>query len=168
MAILPVKSPCALTIIARDAPLVLLVVAGHGGCCQIFGIWVNRLSSHPFWKLIYGLLGCVVTRNICLWPTIFMDKTLFTTLVTFPIWPGKWTFSRAITISTAAALEINLLQSLVDWLFNGQSLCLWKWSLILILFFACSRFPPLWICKITVFSRSLLYKGLIGYDILLW
>ena len=38
MAILPVKSPCTLTIIARDAPLVLVVVAGHGGCCQIFGI----------------------------------------------------------------------------------------------------------------------------------
>ena len=34
VAILPVKS---LTIIARGAPLVLLVVAGHGGCCQIFG-----------------------------------------------------------------------------------------------------------------------------------
>ena len=38
VAILPVKSPCTLTIIARGAPLVLLVVAGHGGCCQIFGI----------------------------------------------------------------------------------------------------------------------------------
>ena len=32
MAILPVKSPCTLTIIARDAPLLLLVVAGHGAC----------------------------------------------------------------------------------------------------------------------------------------
>ena len=30
MAILPVKSPCTLTIIARGAPFVLLVVAGHG------------------------------------------------------------------------------------------------------------------------------------------
>ena len=29
MAILPVKSPCTLTIIARVAPLVLLVVAVH-------------------------------------------------------------------------------------------------------------------------------------------
>ena len=38
MAILPVKSPCTLTIIAIDAPLVLLVVAGRAGCCQVFGI----------------------------------------------------------------------------------------------------------------------------------
>ena len=38
MAILPVKYPCALTIIAIGAPLVLLIVAGHGGCCKIFGI----------------------------------------------------------------------------------------------------------------------------------
>ena len=38
VAILPVKSPCTLTIIARGAPLVLLVVAVHGGCCQIFDI----------------------------------------------------------------------------------------------------------------------------------
>ena len=38
MTILPVKSSCTLTIIAGGAPLVLLVVAGHGGCFQIFGI----------------------------------------------------------------------------------------------------------------------------------
>ena len=38
MAILPVKSPCTLTIIARGEPFVLPVVAGHVGCCQIFFI----------------------------------------------------------------------------------------------------------------------------------
>ena len=38
MVILPVKYPCTLTIIARVSPLVLVVVAGHGGCFQIFGI----------------------------------------------------------------------------------------------------------------------------------
>ena len=38
MAILPVKSPCTLSIIARGAPLVICVAAGNGGCCQIFGI----------------------------------------------------------------------------------------------------------------------------------
>ena len=38
MAILLAKSPCTLTIIERGAPLVLLVVAGHGGGCKIFGI----------------------------------------------------------------------------------------------------------------------------------
>ena len=36
--ILPVKSPRTLTIIARNEQLVILVVAGHGGFCQIFGI----------------------------------------------------------------------------------------------------------------------------------
>ena len=38
VAILPVKYPCTLTIITICAPLVLLIVAGHGGRCQIFGI----------------------------------------------------------------------------------------------------------------------------------
>ena len=38
VAILPAKHPCTLTIISGSAPLVLLVVAGHGVCCQIFGI----------------------------------------------------------------------------------------------------------------------------------
>ena len=38
MAILPVKFPCTLTMIARVAPFILVVVAGNGGCGQIFGI----------------------------------------------------------------------------------------------------------------------------------
>ena len=37
-AILPVKYLYTLTIISRGAPLVLIVVAFHGGCCQIFDI----------------------------------------------------------------------------------------------------------------------------------
>ena len=32
VAIYPVKCPCTKTITERGAPLVLLVVAGHGGC----------------------------------------------------------------------------------------------------------------------------------------
>ena len=62
MAILPVKSPWILTIIARGAPLVLVVVTGHGGCCPIFGIWDNRLISHRLWKLICGILGLFHTK----------------------------------------------------------------------------------------------------------
>ena len=137
MAILPVKSPSTLTIIARGAPLVLLVVTGHGGCCHIFVIWDNRLSSHPFWKLVYGLLGCVTTRAMARWPAVFLDVALFTTLVTSPIiWPGKWPSSRSTTISTAVAFEINLVQSLVDRLLNCHSLCLgskgWSWDFSLL------------------------------------
>ena len=71
VAILPVKSPCTLSIIARGAPLLFLVVAGHGGCCQIFGILDNKLIDHPFWKLVCGLLGWVPTRAVSLWPTVF-------------------------------------------------------------------------------------------------
>ena len=168
MDILPVKSPYTLTIIARGAPLLILVVTSHGGCCQIFGIWDNKLLDHPLWKLICGLLGCVPTRDISRWPAVFLDMTPFTTLVTGYIWPGRWPSSRATIISTVADLEINLLQSLVDWLFNGHSVCLRKWRLVWRLFFAASRFPPLWIHNIEVFLRSPLYKGLIGYDILLW
>ena len=66
IAILPVKSPYTLTMIAMCTPLVLLFVTGHGGCCHIFGIWDNRLISHPLWKLMYGFFGCFPTRAIFL------------------------------------------------------------------------------------------------------
>ena len=60
MAILLVKSPCTLAIIARGAPLVLFVVADIGGCCQIFGIWENKLLRYPFWKIIFRLFGALI------------------------------------------------------------------------------------------------------------
>ena len=66
MAILLVKLPCAITIIAIGAPLVLLVVAIHDGCYKIFGILNKRLLSNPLLKLICGLLGRVPTRSISL------------------------------------------------------------------------------------------------------
>ena len=168
MDILPVKYSCTLTIIARVAPLVLLVVAGHFCCNQIFSIWDNMLLSHPFWKFICGLLGWVPTRSISLWHAVFLDMALFNTLVTSYIWPGNWTSSRAITISSRADPEINLLQSFVDRLFNDHSVWLRKWRLVLRLLFDASRFPLFRIQKIAVFMCSLLYKGIIGYDILLW
>ena len=168
MAILSVKYSCTLTIIARGAPLLLLVFAGHGVCCQIIVLWYNRLLSSPLWKLFFGLLEWVTTRAIYLWPVISLDMAIFTIIVTSYIWPGLWPSSIATTISTAEARETNLLQSLVDRLLNGHIVCLWKWRLVLRLLFAGSRFPPLWIHKIAVFMRSLLYKGIIGYDILLW
>ena len=168
MAILPVKSPCTLTIIARGAPLVLLVVAGHVGCYQIFGIWDNRLLSHPLSNLICGILGWFPTRSISLLPAVFLDMALFTTLVTSYIWPGRWPSSKDTTISTATVLEINPMKILVDWLLNCHITCLWKWRLILRLFFAGSCFPTLLINNIAVFKRILLYKRLIGYEILLW
>ena len=98
MAIFPVKSPCTLTIIARCASFVLLVIADHGGCCQILVIWVNRICIHPLWKLIHGLLGCVISGTISLWLAVFLNMALFTTLVTFSIWLGKLPFFRACSI----------------------------------------------------------------------
>ena len=128
----------------------------------------NRILSYPFCKLVCWLLGWIPTRAISLWPAVFMDMALFTTLLKSYIWPGRLPSSRATTISTSTALEINLLQSIIDQMFNDHSVCLWKWRLVLRLFFYGSRFPPLWIHKIVVFSCSLFYKGLVGYEILLW
>ena len=153
---------------SRGATYVLLVVAGHGGGCKIFGIWNNRLLSNPFWKLICGLLGWVPTRAISIWPAVFLEMSLFTTLVTSHIWSVRLPSSRANTIYTGAAPEINLLKSLVDQLINVHSVCLRKWGLVLRIFFAVSGFPPLLIHKIAVFSRILLYKEIIGYELLLW
>ena len=77
VAILTVKSPCTLNIIARGAPLVIIVVADNDGCYQMFGIWDNMLLSHPFWKLIFGLLGWVPIRAISLWYAVFLNMALF-------------------------------------------------------------------------------------------
>ena len=66
MAIRPVKPPCILTIIARGAQLVILVVLGHGGRREIFGILENRHLSNPFRKSICVLLRWVTTRDIYL------------------------------------------------------------------------------------------------------
>ena len=79
MAILPVKSPCTLTIISLGVPLVIIVVVGHGVCCKIFAIWNNRLLSNPFWKLVCVILGWFPTRAISLWPVVFLDMAIFAT-----------------------------------------------------------------------------------------
>ena len=168
MTILSVKYPYSITIIARGAPHVLLVIAGHGGCCKIFGIWKIRLLSKSFWKCICGIIGWVLTKDISLWPAVFIDMSLFATLVTSCIWPGRWPSYRATAIYTEADIEVNLIQILVNRLLNVNSLCLQKWRLVLRLLCAISQFPPLWIHKIVVFLCSLLYKGLICDELLLW
>ena len=168
MEILTVKSPCKITIISKGATLVTLVVAGHGGCYNIFGIWNNRLLSDPLWNIICGILGWVPTRSSSLWPAVFLDMALLFTLVTSHIWLDRLPYSRAIDISTMADLEVNLIQSIFDQLFNGHSVCLWKRSLVLRLLLVGSWFPPIWINKIAVLTIRLLYKGLIGDEILWW
>ena len=154
MAILPVKYPCTIPIIARDAPLLLIVVAGNGGCYNICGILNNRLISNPSWDLTCGILGWIPTRSSSLWPEVFLDMFLLATLATIHIWPDRWPYYIATTISTVDAVEVKFLQSLVGWLLNGHSVCLWKWRLVLILLFACSRFPLLWINNIVVFMHD--------------
>ena len=151
MAIIPVKSPFTLIIISSGAPLVLVAVASHGGCCKIFGIWNNRILSNPFWKFICGILGWVLTRSVSLRPTVFLDISLFAKFVTINIWLGRWPYYRATTIYTAATLEINLIKILVDRILNRHSLLLCKWRLVLRIFFAGSRLPLLWIHKIAIF-----------------
>ena len=75
VVILLVKSPCTLTIIARDAPLVLLVVAGHGDSYQIFGIWsTGFIVTHSGSSFIdfFGVLPlepCPVDlQSFLIWP----------------------------------------------------------------------------------------------------
>ena len=168
VAVLPLKDLYIITIISRSAPFVIVVVAGHGSCCKIFGIWKNRLLSNPFWKLICGILGWVPTRDMFLWLAIFPDTDLMATLVSSDIWLDIWTSSRATAISTTAALEVNLLKSLFDWLLNGQIVWLRKWRLVLRLLLYCSRFPLILIEKTAILMHSLLYKGIIGDELLWW
>ena len=166
MAILPVKYPMRPDHYFKSC--ITCTSCCWGSCWKIFGIWKNRLPSNPFWKLICGLLGWIPTRSIYLWSAVFLDMSLFVTLVTSHILPSRWTSSRVTTISTAAALEVNLLKWFFYQLLNDHRVCPRKWRLVLRLFFAGSWFPPLWIHKITVFTCSLLYKELIRYELLLW
>ena len=168
VAVLPVKPPCTITIIARGTPLVLLVVSGHGYCCKIFGVWNNRLLSDPLWKLICRLIGWVPTRAISLWPEFFLDMAIFPQLWQFTSDMIDYPPPDPVQISTEADLDIKFLQSLVDQLINCHSVFLWKCNFVLRLLFSGSRFLTLLIDKIAVFTRSLLYMGLIGYERLLW
>ena len=156
MSILTVKAPSAIAIISRGTTLVLVVVAGHDVCCKIFGIWNNRLPINPFWKIICILLGWVPTRVVYLWPAVFVDMALLATLATSHVWLDRRPSSISTTISTVVALQVNLLQRIVDQPPNGHSVCLWKWMLFLIILLACSRFPPIFLDKIAVFTRRLL------------
>ena len=168
VAILPVKSPWTITIIARGAPLVLLVIVDRGGCCNIFSILNNRLLSDPLCNLGCGLLGWVTIRASSLWPSLFLDISLLATLVATHIWLEIRPSSICTDISSAAALGVDLLQSFFDRLINGHSVCLHNWRLVLRLLLAGSQFLPLWIDNIVVFARSLLYKRLIGDELLWW
>ena len=168
MAIFPVKYPRTITIIERGAPLVLVIFAGHGVCCKIFGIWNNMLLIEPLCKLLCGILGWVPTRAIYLWPAVFLYITLLSTLVTSHICLERRPSSRDTTIYTLAALEVNLIQILVDRIINVQYVCLWKWRLALRILFAGSWFPPLWINNMAVFTSILLYNIIICDEILWW
>ena len=168
MAILPVKPPCTITIIARGAPLVLVVVVGHGRFYKIFGVWNSRHLIELFWKLIFRLLGWVPNRASSFWSFCFLGMDLLATLVISHIWLDRRTSSRATTIYTAADLEVNFIQIIVDRRINGHSVCLKKWRLVLRLLLYSSRFPLLWTGKIAVFTRIIFYKGLIGDELFLW
>ena len=159
MNILTVKYPCTITII---------VVAGSGVYCKVFGIWNKILISDLFWKLIFVLLGWVPTRSSSCWSLVFIDMDLLATLVKSHIWLDRWPSSRATNISTSVDLEVNLLQILVVLLINGHNVCLCKWMLVFRFILPGSWFPPIWICNIVVFTRSLLYKGLIVDENLCW
>ena len=117
--------------------------------------FANFLVGFPQETFLFDL------QYLLIWP-------LFSTLLTSYIRLVRWPSSRSTTRYTAADLEVILLQSLVDWLLNDHSLWLLNWRLALRPFFSGSRFPPLWVHNIAVITCSLLYKGLISYDILLW
>ena len=168
MAILTVRSPCTITIISRGAPLVLISVGVHGGCCNIFGIWNKGFLSNPSQKLVCVFLRWVPTREIYLWPEVFLYMALLVIFVTSHICLDRWPSSRSTTISTKEALELNLIQSLVDQLINFHSACLCKWRLVLRLLISGSWFPPILIYKIAVFTRSLVNKVIMVDELLWW
>ena len=156
----------SIPIFAILTPLVRVVVAGHGGYFQIFGIWLKSILGDLLWKIICGLLVWVHTITISLWPAFLPKMALVVTLVTNQNVPGIWPSYRSTNISTVSDLEVNLLHSLVDWLIDFHSVCLQEKRFSFRLLLSGIRFPPLVINNSMVFKCSLLYEAIIGDDIL--
>ena len=86
MVVLLMKSPCAIIIIARNTPFMILVVMSHGGCWYILTIRYKRLLVDPFWKLYCWVLGQFSFRDTPLWFSVSLEMAHFSTLVTNNIW----------------------------------------------------------------------------------
>ena len=82
------------------------------------------------------------------------------------IWPVRWLSPIPTTISTIEYTEIKLIHSRFEKLLNRNSVYLQKQTLVLRLLIYSSRFPPIWINKVAVLTRSIFHKGLIGDEIL--
>ena len=146
-------------------------------CTSCYGSWwmfqdlwylKKRLLSNPLCNIICGILGWVLTRAISLWPAVSLDMSLLVIFVTNYILLDRWTSLRATNISTVSDIKVNLLQILVDWMLKFHNVFLHEWRLVLRLLLACSWFPPLWIYEVSLFTHSLLYKGIIGDELLWW
>ena len=131
LVIFTVISPCTITIIVRSVPVLFLAVAGYGGCWQVIHIWRNKIIGDPFWNISCWIIGWTYGITISIVITVPIDMYLLAELVTSYIWPGRRPSTRAITISAADNLKINLLQIIVSWLLNLHRLCLHEWSMVL-------------------------------------
>ena len=91
VAILPVKYPYTLTIISIGAPLVLLIVVGHGGCCKIFGICKIRFlvthSESSFGNFLGGFPPEPFTfdlQSFCIWHFLSHLRQVISDLANYP------------------------------------------------------------------------------------
>ena len=133
-------------------------------------------------SLVCETIGCLVThsgRSFADFLVVFpLDPVPFD-LQSFWIWrllPHLWQVTSDLTDEPPPELLIFTLWRLMDstyfkdllvdfsmakvYAFGNEGL---PWEC-----FSSSWFPPLWTNKIAVFMRSLLYKGLINYELLLW
>ena len=111
--------------------------------------------------LFYGVKTC---RSIIIIISTILISTSFRDTLYFTIWYS----SIANNIATLSYHGVKFLSIIFVWLSNWHGLCLQERRLVLIFLLAGSRFPPIWINKVTVFTHSLLYKRLIGYDLLIF
>ena len=167
MAILPLKSPWTINIVSRLTTLVLLVVAGHVGCC------ISLISETTYWLMNHNVSSLLAFWDrFKLEPFTFylqcLHKQPFLPQLKNHIWPSIWPSSRATTVYTVVFFEIYLPQILVNWLLNCHSLWLWELKLVLLLLLYGSRSPLLWIDEVATLMHAILHKGLIGDDLLLF
>ena len=66
----------------KNTIFLLILVALHGVCFQIFHIWNNRLIGDPFWNIYCGIIGWIITRTSSVGFSIPLNVSLPVTLVT--------------------------------------------------------------------------------------
>ena len=169
MTILPVKPPCSKIIISRDATLLVLVVADHVVCCQIFGFWKTCLLVTHYGRSFVNFLDGLPLEPVPFNMQYFWKWTFLPQLwpVTFDLsddpTPEPLTFILWILLKLTCFKDMLINSSIAKVYYFGIKGWSWYFSLLVSgshLFESTRlRYPPIAYC--TRDSRLMISSGYI-------